>query len=75
MNETILAKSYWRSLKRYARSFEAVPDGLKEKVRALAAAEIEAGTLTESRYAELIGEVAHDADTGTDAGTDTGEES
>ena len=75
MNETILAKSYWRSVKRDARSFEAVPDSLKDRVMTLAAAEVEAGTLTESRYAELIGEVAHDADTGTDAGTDTGEES
>lgn len=72
MNETILAKSYWRSVKRGARSFDAVPDGLKDKVRALAEAEVEAGTLTEQRYAELIGEV--DAGADTDTGTDAGEE-
>lgn len=70
MNETVLVKSYWRSMKRGARSFEAVPDGLKEKVRALAVAEVKAGILTDNDYAELIGEVGtDDADTGTDAGT------
>lgn len=70
MNEIVLSKSYWRSVKRKARSFEAVPDALKEKVRALAVAEVKAGTLTDNEYAELIGEVgADDADTGTDAGT------
>lgn len=69
MNETILAKSYWRSVKRGARSFEAVPDALKDRVRALAAAEVKAGILTDNEYAELIGEVGtDDADTGTDAG-------
>lgn len=70
MNETILAKSYWRSVKRGVRSFEAVPDALKDRVRALAAAEVKAGTLTDNDYAELIGEVGtDDADTGTDTGT------
>lgn len=69
MNEAILAKSYWRSVQRGARSFEAVPDALKDRVRALAAAEVKAGLLAEQRYTELIGEVGtDDADTGTDAG-------
>ena len=58
-----IAKSYWRSIQRGARTFEAVPDSLKDEVRALARADAAAGLLAGEQYRELIGEdYAPDAD-------------
>lgn len=48
-----IAKSYWRSVKRETRKFSAVPAELREDVRALAAAEVEAGTLAEEAAKRL----------------------
>ena len=51
-----IAKSYWRSVQRGARSFAAVPDSQKEAVRALARADVEAGALDREAYRKLTGE-------------------
>lgn len=53
----LIAKSYWRSIQRGTRTFGNLPDEeVKSLVRALAQAEVQAGTLTEARYEALIGE-------------------
>ena len=51
-----IAKSYWRSIQRGTRTFEAVPDSMKDAVRALARADVEAGVLGRDDYRTLIGE-------------------
>lgn len=51
-----VAKSYWRSIRRGVRAFPAVPMALKDAVRALARADVEAGALDIGSYRELIGE-------------------
>ena len=51
-----IAKSYWRSIQRGTRAFEAVPDSMKDEVRALARADAAAGLLTGEQYRELVGE-------------------
>ncbi len=63
-----IAKSYWRSVQRGARTFAAVPDSQKEAVRALARADVEAGLLDRETFLELIGgESGEEADgTGSD---------
>lgn len=53
---SVIAKSYWRSIQRGARAFAAVPDSMKEAVRALARADVEAGLLDRTAYQEFIGE-------------------
>ena len=50
-----IAKSYWRSIQRGIRSFEAVPDSLKDEVRALACADVEAGVLARETWQDLTG--------------------
>ena len=51
-----IAHSYWRSIKRGARTFESVPDNLKDDVRTLARADVEAGVISAEEYAQYIGE-------------------
>lgn len=51
-----IAKSYWRSIQRGARAFVAVPDSLKDAVRALARTDVEAGLLDREAYQDFIGE-------------------
>lgn len=51
-----MAKIYWRTIKRGTRTFDAVPEHLKEEIRALALAEVEDGTITAEQYLEYIGE-------------------
>lgn len=51
-----IAKSYWRSIQRGTRAFEAVPDSVKEEVRVLARADVETGELDREEYRVLIGE-------------------
>ena len=51
-----IAKSYWRSIQRGARTFEDVHDSVKDEVRALARADVEAGVLGREEYQALIGE-------------------
>lgn len=51
-----LAKSYWRSIQRGTRAFGAIPDRMKEPVRALARADLEAGALDAEAYRALTGD-------------------
>ena len=51
-----IAHSYWRSIKRGARTFESVPDSVKEDVRTLARADVENGVITAEQYEQYIGE-------------------
>lgn len=51
-----IATSYWRSIKRGARSFESVKDDVKDDVKALAAMDVKARVITEMDYQKHIGE-------------------
>ena len=49
-----IAHSYWRSIKRGARTFDGVLDPVKEDVRTLARAD---GIITQEEYQQYIGEI------------------
>lgn len=51
-----IAKSYWRSIQRGMRAFAAVPEAMKDAVRELARADVEAGALDVDAYRDFIGE-------------------
>ena len=51
-----IAHSYWRSIKRGARTFESIPASVKEDVRTLARADVESGKITAEEYKQYIGE-------------------
>lgn len=52
----VIAKSYWRRVQFADRKFGTVPDSVKDDVRALARADVEAGTIDREEYLALIGE-------------------
>ena len=45
-----IAHSYWRSIKRGARTFDGVLDPVKEDVRTLARADVADGIITQEEY-------------------------
>lgn len=49
----LIAKSYWRSLRRGVRGLADVPDKLRAEVLALALADLDAGGLTREDYDRL----------------------
>ena len=51
-----MAKIYWRTIKRGTRTFDAIPENLKEAVIAIAKAEVADGTITADDYKRFIGE-------------------
>ena len=51
-----MSKIYWRTIKRGTRTFDSVPDNLKDDVKALAIADVENGEITAEQYKEFIGE-------------------
>lgn len=51
-----IAHSYWRTIKRGMRTFESVPDSVKEDVRILAQADVANGVITAEEYENYIGE-------------------
>ena len=51
-----IAHSYWRSIKRGTRTFESIPDSVKEDVRTLAQADVQEGVITAEQYEQYIGE-------------------
>ena len=51
-----IAHSYWRSIKRGARTFESIPDSVKSDVRTLAKADVQDGVITAEEYEQYIGE-------------------
>lgn len=51
-----IAHSYWRSIKRGARTFESISDSVKDDVRTLAMADVANGVITHDEYRSYIGE-------------------
>lgn len=51
-----IAHSYWRSIKRGSRTFESIPDNVKDDVRTLARADVENYVITIMDYEQYIGE-------------------
>ena len=51
-----IAHSYWRSIKRSTRTFESIPDSVKDDVRTLAQADVQEGVITAEQYEQYIGE-------------------
>ena len=51
-----IAHSYWRSIKRGTRTFESIPDSVKDDVRTLAKADVQEGVITAEQYEQYIGE-------------------
>ena len=51
-----IAHSYWRSIKRGVRTFESIPDSVKEDVRTLAQTDVQNGVITADDYKGYIGE-------------------
>jgi len=51
-----MAKIYWRTIKRGTRTFDSVPENLKDDVKALAKADVADGTITADEYEKFIGE-------------------
>ena len=51
-----IAHSYWRSIKRGNRTFESIPESVKEDVRTLAQADVENGVISADEYKQYIGE-------------------
>ena len=51
-----IAHSYWRSIKRGTRTFESIPDSVKDDVRTLAQADVQEGVITKEQYEQYIGE-------------------
>lgn len=50
-----MAKIYWRNIKNGTRTYDSVPEQLKEAVKALALDELEAGLITQEEYSQMIG--------------------
>lgn len=50
-----MAKIYWRTIKRGARKFSAVPENLKEEIIELAKVDVKANVITAEDFADLIG--------------------
>ncbi len=51
-----IAHSYWRSIKRGVRTFESIPDSVKDDVRNLAQTDVQNGVITADDYKGYIGE-------------------
>ena len=51
-----IAKSYWRLMKAGRRTFDSVPDGVKEDVKTMAREDVAHGIITEEQYKDFIGE-------------------
>ena len=49
-----IANSYWRSIKRGTRTFESIPDSVKDDVRTLANADVHEGVITAEQYEQYI---------------------
>lgn len=56
MKVKAIAHSYWRSIKRGNRTFESIPDSVKDDVRYLAKTDVQNGVITEEEYKNFIGE-------------------
>ena len=54
MTVKAIAYSYWRSIKRGNRTFGSIPDSVKDDVRTLAQADVQAGVITPEQYKQYI---------------------
>lgn len=52
-----IAHSYWRSIKRGSRTYESIPESVKDDVRTLAQTDVANGNITAEEYEQYIGEV------------------
>jgi hypothetical protein len=57
-----IAYSYWRTIKRGARTYDSIPASVQEDVKALARADVESGEITEEEYQTYIGEAYGEAE-------------
>lgn len=51
-----IAHSYWRTIKRGKRTFESIPESVKEDVRTLAQSDVAEGEITVDDYKNYMGE-------------------
>lgn len=51
-----IAHSYWRRIKDGARTFESVPESVKDDVRTLAQGDVVSGIISADEYEQYIGE-------------------
>lgn len=51
-----IAHAYWRQIKRGAKTFESIPSTVKDDVKTLAKSDVESGLISETEYADYIGE-------------------
>lgn len=58
-----ISYSYWRSIKRGTRTFESIPDSVKDDVRILAYADFKEGVITKEQYNNYIGDTYPDVTT------------
>ena len=54
MNMGVIAKAYWRAIKRGSREYGAVPAEAKPFVAALAGEEVETGKISQEEYDALV---------------------
>lgn len=50
MNRNVIAKAYWRAIKRGTRTAAALPEGIRPYVLLLAQNELEQGEITQGEY-------------------------
>lgn len=55
MNMSVIAKAYWRAVKRGSREYSTIPEEAKPFVAALAREELEAGKITQGEYERFLG--------------------
>lgn len=63
MEVKAISYSYWRSIKRGTRTFESIPDSVKNDVRTLAYIDVQKDIITEEQYNNYIGESYTDVTT------------
>ncbi len=51
-----IAHAYWRQIKRGVKTFESIPSTVKDDVKTLAKSDVESGLISETEYADYIGE-------------------
>jgi hypothetical protein len=56
MKISAIAHSYWRLIKAGKRTFDSVPDTMKDQVKELAKTDVENGVITREEYKDYIGE-------------------
>jgi len=55
MNMSVIAKAYWRAVKRGSRAYSAIPEEAKPLVAELARTELETGKISQEEYEHFLG--------------------